>query len=175
MKLHSFNKGDLVSVIDDNINGKIINIQGSRITIEDEFGFPNYYNANQLILRKSLDAILPEKIIIKDKKTTTVKKEVSKKKQFLEVDLHIHQITTTNRNMSNHDMLEYQLDYAKNKMQFAIKNRIPKIIFIHGKGKGVLKKALVKMVTEFPVEIKDASYQKYGFGAIEVSIFLSKT
>jgi len=175
MSLYLFKKGDLVSVIDDNINGKITNIQGDRITIEDEFGFPYYCNVTQIILRKPLENILPEKVIYKDfkeKKPQKSKKIISK--QILEIDLHIHQITNTNRNMSNHEMLEYQLSYAKNKLNYAITNRISKIIFIHGKGKGVLKEALTKLLHQFPVEIKDASYQKYGFGAIEVSIYLSK-
>ena len=91
------------------------------------------------------------------------------------MDLHINQITNTNRNMSNHDMLQYQVAYAKQKMQHAIKNKISKIIFIHGNGKGVLRQEVEKMLAQFPVEIKDASYKKYGFGAVEVKIFLSKT
>jgi dsDNA-specific endonuclease/ATPase MutS2 len=174
MTKHSFNKGDFVSVIDNDINGKIINIQGNRITIEDEFGFPYYYNANQIILRKPLEEILSEKVIHKDKITKKSKRSRRNKIDFLEIDLHIHQITNTNRNMSNHDILTYQLHHAKNKMQEAIKKRIPKVIYIHGKGKGVLKKELQKMLRQFPVEIRDASYEKYGFGAIEVKIYLSK-
>ena len=174
MTSHSFKKGDFVSVIDNDINGKITNIQGNRITIKDEFGFPFYCNANQIILRKPLEEILPEKVIHKDKIAGKSKRTRQNKIDYLEIDLHIHQITNTNRNMSNHDMLVYQLHYAKNKMQEAIKKRIPKVIFIHGKGKGVLKQELQKMLQQFPVEILDASYQKYGFGAIEVKIFLSK-
>ena len=174
MKEHSFKRGDLVSVIDDTTRGKIIAIHGNRITIEDEFGFTDYYNANQLIAYKQLEDTLLDLVVVKEKAKKATKQTKKNSKKELEIDLHIHQITKSNRNMSNFEMLQYQLNYAKQKMQFAIKNRIQKIIFIHGKGKGVLRKELLQMLQQFPVEIKDASYQKYGFGAVEVKIYLSK-
>ncbi len=175
MQEHTFKKGDLISVIDDAIKGKIIAIHGNRITIEDEFGFPGYYNVNQVILHKPLEEILSDKVLVKDKiHEKPKKKKRTTSSTVLEVDLHIHQITNTNRNMSKHDMLQYQVTFAKQKMQQAIKNKISKIIFIHGNGKGVLRQEVEKMLAQFPVEIKDASYQKYGFGAVEVKIFLSK-
>ena len=176
MKEHSFKRGDLVSVIDNTTRGKIIAIHGRRITIEDEFGFTDYYNANQLIAYKQLEDSFLDLVVVKDKVNKTVKKNSkTSSNKDLEVDLHIHQITITNKNMSNFEMLQYQLNYAKQKLKFAIKNKIAKVIFIHGKGKGVLRKELLHMLQQFPVEIKDASYQKYGFGAVEVKIFLSRT
>ncbi len=176
MSLHNFKKGDFVAVIDEDIKGVVVSVHGNRITFEDENGFPNYYNAKRLILRKPLHDLMTDKIIVKDKKSVKTTKKISNQKSgFLEVDLHIHQITNSNRNWSNHQIVQYQLNYAKQKMAYAIKNRISKIVFIHGKGKGVLKEELTKMLKQFPVEIKDASYQKYGLGATEVSIFLSKT
>lgn len=174
MSISVFKKGDLVAVLDEDIKGIVISVHDNRITIEDENGFPSYYNANQLILRKPLHNLISDKIIVKE----TVKpiRKIKKQKQdLLEVDLHIHQITVSNKNWSNHQILQYQTNFAKQKMEYAIKNRISKLIFIHGKGKGVLKGELFKMLKQFPVEIKDASFQKYGLGAIEVFIYLSKT
>jgi len=174
MSISIFKKGDFVAVLDEDIKGTVVSVHGNRITIEDENGFPSYYNTNQLILCKPLHHLISDKIIIKEitKPTKKIKKQ---KLDLLEIDLHIHQITISNKNWTNHQILQYQINFAKQKMVYAIKNRISKVIFIHGKGKGVLKGELFKMLTQFPVEIKDASFQKYGLGAIEVFIYLSKT
>jgi dsDNA-specific endonuclease/ATPase MutS2 len=41
--------------------------------------------------------------------------------------------------MSNFDILNLQMETAKRHIDFAIRNRIPKIVFIHGVGEGILK------------------------------------
>ena len=44
--------------------------------------------------------------------------------------------------MSNYDILTLQTETAKRHIEFAIRNRIPKIVFIHGVGEGILKAEL---------------------------------
>ena len=61
------------------------------------------------------------------------------------------------------------MDIAKKHMEFAIKNRIPKIVFIHGVGEGILKAELDFMLKRYDsISFQDANYQKYGSGATEV-------
>jgi hypothetical protein len=49
------------------------------------------------------------------------------------------------------------------------KNRIPKIVFIHGVGEGVLKSELDFMLGRYEnIIFQDGNYQKYGLGATEV-------
>jgi dsDNA-specific endonuclease/ATPase MutS2 len=73
--------------------------------------------------------------------------------------------------MSNYEILNLQMETAKRHIEFAIKNRIPKIIFIHGVGEGVLKSELDFMLGRYEeVYFQDANYQKYGQGATEVGI-----
>ena len=76
--------------------------------------------------------------------------------------------------MDNFDILSYQIDTAKHKLEFAIKNRLPRIVFIHGVGEGVLKQELNYLFGRYPVIISEASYQKYGLGATEVYIIQKK-
>ena len=47
-----------------------------------------------------------------------------------------------------------------------------KLVFIHGKGEGVLRKAVLELLRkEFPKsELQDASFREYGFGATLVTI-----
>ncbi|MDE6770914.1 MAG: Smr/MutS family protein, partial [Muribaculaceae bacterium] len=46
------------------------------------------------------------------------------------------------------------------------------IVFIHGKGEGVLRKAVLDLLKkEYPkAELQDASFREYGFGATLVTI-----
>ena len=89
----------------------------------------------------------------------------------MEVDLHINQLVKSSKSMSNHEMLNLQLDTARHKLEFAIRKRIQKVVFIHGVGEGVLKMELEYLLGRYSnVKYYDADYQKYGLGATEVYI-----
>ncbi|MCF6351134.1 MAG: Smr/MutS family protein [Flavobacteriaceae bacterium] len=168
-----FKIGDKVSVIDDTIIGEIIEIIHTLITIKDENGFQYKYQYKELvkIFNFKESFIVNYKSFLKEEKSfETVKKSI-KKQSVLEVDLHIHQITESVKNWSNYEMLSKQLDYARQKLDFAIKNNIRNIVFIHGIGQGVLKRELYQLLKKYKVEINDANYQKYGKGATEVYIY----
>ncbi len=170
MQKSKFSIGDIVSVLDDVITGKIVAIHNKRITIIDANEFRYSYNENELVLKKTFDFKIEKKAILKNKESVSSKTQIKTKTILvIEVDLHIHQITDCNtKNWSNFEILSYQLNYAKQKLAYAMKNKIPKIIFIHGKGKGVLRAELQQLFLEYPVAVQDASYIKYGFGAMEV-------
>ena len=71
--------------------------------------------------------------------------------------------------MSNYDILTLQTETAKRHIEFAIRNRIPKIVFIHGVGEGILKAELDFLLGRYDgIDFQDANYQKYGLGATEV-------
>ncbi len=91
---------------------------------------------------------------------------------LIEVDLHIGELTDTLAGMEPKDMLELQLDAVRRHMR-AHQARIgQKIVFIHGKGEGVLRKAVLDLLKkEWPkAELQDASFREYGFGATLVTI-----
>ena len=57
-------------------------------------------------------------------------------------------------------------------MDFAIRKRIQKLVFIHGVGEGVLKSELDFLLGRYDnLKFYDADYQKYGVGATEVYFF----
>jgi dsDNA-specific endonuclease/ATPase MutS2 len=73
--------------------------------------------------------------------------------------------------MSNYDILTLQTETAKRHLEFAIRNRIPKIVFIHGVGEGILKAELDFLLGRYDqIFFQEANYQKYGQGATEVFI-----
>ena len=124
---------------------------------------------------ESLESVLSEK---ETKKRQNPLKVSSKERSqpVMEVDLHINQLVKNTRRMQNHEMLNLQLETAKRRLDFAIKNRIQRIVFIHGVGEGVLKLELEYLFKRYDcLKFYDANYQKYGQGATEVYIFQSKT
>ncbi|MDE6479194.1 MAG: DUF2027 domain-containing protein [Muribaculaceae bacterium] len=91
---------------------------------------------------------------------------------LLEIDLHIDSLVDTTAGMENKDMLQLQLDTVRKTMKENSKRKGQKIVFIHGKGDGVLRKAVRDLLKkEYPkCELQDASFQEYGFGATLVTI-----
>lgn len=180
----NFKIGDKVAVLDDVFKGKVIGFKGEKIAVETTDGFSFEFSANELVLvnedqfelskyRDISNESLIEKETETGKKASPKFKSDSKKKRMppLEVDLHINQLTSSSKGLDNYDMLNIQLDTAKQKLEFAIRNKIQKVIFIHGVGEGVLKMELEYLFKKYPVEWYAASFQKYGLGATEVYIF----
>ncbi|MDL2223714.1 DUF2027 domain-containing protein [Bacteroidales bacterium OttesenSCG-928-M06] len=94
------------------------------------------------------------------------------KTPILEVDLHINQLLDNTNGLNNADMLNVQLDKFREVMEENKNKKGQKIVFIHGKGEGVLRNAVLNELRmkykNFPVQ--DASFKEYGFGATMVTI-----
>lgn len=179
-----FKVGDKVAVLDDDLSGVVVKVINEEIFILTSDGFDFSFSSNELVLLEdtnalksnvfantNIAAIVSEKES-KKRKPTIVKKAKERFEPTLEVDLHIHHLTNSYRGMSNHDMLNLQLDTARRQLEFAIKKRIQKIVFIHGVGEGVLKLELEYLFGRYSnVKYYDANYKKYGLGATEVYIY----
>lgn len=90
----------------------------------------------------------------------------------LEVDLHADELLGTTAGMSGADILQYQKDYARGVMRrYYGKVKGAEVVFIHGKGDGVLKKELRRILRdEFPkCRVSDAPFGKYSTGATTVA------
>lgn len=170
--------GDLVEVVDDTVRGKIVGINAGVITVLTSEGFELFYDKSELVKIEQrsnlsinfsdLDGESLSKNIEKKKKNIS-KKE--KKSPPMEVDLHIHQLVKSTKNMTNHEMLTLQVETARKQLEFAIAKRIQRVVFIHGVGEGVLRTELEYLFGRYNVKFYDAEYSKYGIGATEVYIF----
>lgn len=91
---------------------------------------------------------------------------------LIEIDLHINELVDTTAGMQPKDMLMMQLDTVRKTMTEHSRRKGQKIVFIHGKGDGVLRKAVRDLLKkEFPkADLQDASFREYGFGATLVTI-----
>ncbi len=99
-------------------------------------------------------------------------KSEKKKDNLLVVDLHSSALLETTAGMQAVDILHYQLDYFKKIMDENLNRKELKIVFIHGKGEGVLRHALIHELNYRykHCTYQDASFQEYGYGATQVTI-----
>ena len=178
----SFKVGDKVDVLDEDLSGVIIKIIKDEALIETNDGFELEFHLKDLIKvessadlssnlfnKSSLSEVLNDMSTPKRKSVGTKKKE--RFQPTMEVDLHIDKLLNSTRDMSKHDILTYQLESAKRRLEFAIQKRIQKVVFIHGVGDGILKIELEYLFRKFDnIRFYDADYQKYGLGATEVYI-----
>ena len=171
------NKGDKVSVLDDAIDGVVLEINGSEVTIETADGFNLTFKSSELIKIENGNAMnfsFNKSQVISEKevpKPNYINKEKKPKKEIPppEFDLHIEKLVKNYKSMNNYDILTIQMETAKRHIEFAIRNRIPKIVFIHGVGEGILKSDLDFLLGRYDnIVFQDANYQKYGLGATEV-------
>lgn len=181
----SFKIGNNVAVLDDVIKGIVVAVQKDKIMIETSDGFSFEFSPKELVVIKENQADLSkysdisnEDLLKNSSDFPTKKKKIKFKTDAkldklppMEVDLHINQLTSSTRGMDNYDILTIQMDTAKHKLEFAIRNRIPKVVFIHGVGEGILKSELEFLFKNYKVEWYAASFKKYGLGATEVYIY----
>ena len=108
------------------------------------------------------------------KQPQSTKKEFAKpkKNEPIEIDLHIEELVDSTMNMSNFDMLTTQMNKFRRVMNDYQKVKGQRIVFIHGKGEGVLRKEIISVLNKEykKASFQDASFQKYGFGATMVII-----
>lgn len=173
------NVGDRVEVIDQALKGKVIRLEKDTCVLLTDENFELPFSLKQIV-KVSEDEI---KVNYHDAMLAIAQKEVKRRKNRpvtnkkdkngvrLEIDLHIHQLTNDTRNMTNYDMLTLQVETAQRQLEFAIANRIQRVVFIHGVGEGVLRTELEYLFGRYNnVSFYDAEYSKYGLGATEVYI-----
>ena len=180
-----FNIGDKIAVLDDDMDGVVLKISNNIITILSTDGFELNFKPNEIIKTETSNDF---KNSIATFNSSEIKKtkEIPKPRSFVkekkvkeipppEFDLHIEKLVKNFRGMSNYEILTLQTETAKRHLDFAIKNRMPKIVFIHGVGEGVLKSELDFLFGRYEnIDCKEGNYQKYGQGATEIYIRQSK-
>ena len=117
------------------------------------------------------DALMQKKATDGPSRPRTIVKRGGKN-EIIEIDLHIGELLDDTRGMSNSEILNYQLDKFREVMEQYRNKREQRIVFIHGKGDGVLRKALLdELKRKYPTcKTQDASFQEYGFGATMVTV-----
>lgn len=173
-------KGDKVQVLDDDFEGIVLKADGNQVTIETTDGFEMTYFVNEVVkvndssdLNKRIGSFSRNEINrIKEADNHPKNPQVTKVKGEIpppEYDLHIEKLIKNHHRLDQADILSIQTDNARFHVEHALRNRIPKIVLIHGVGEGVLKQELEYMLKRYDnLTFRDADFRKYGVGATEV-------
>ena len=128
--------------------------------------------------KRALKAEQQAKAAKKQQPTEDPNSHVSKSSQIpadnapLEVDLHINALLDNTAGLSPAVLLNTQLTEFRIIMDRNIRKKGQRIVFIHGKGDGVLRDALIKELRRRyrTCTYEDADFQRYGYGATMVTI-----
>ncbi|MFW5687349.1 MAG: DUF2027 domain-containing protein [Bacteroidota bacterium] len=95
--------------------------------------------------------------------------------KIAEIDLHIGELVDNFTNLEKNDLLNIQLEYFRKCLAQAQKEKLTKVIFIHGVGNGILKSEINKQLDKTEgISYYDAPYARYGMGATEVHFYRNK-
>ena len=125
------------------------------------------------ISAEELELAMIEKKDARRERIQPVKKKQGRNEgEIIEVDLHIDELLDSTTGLLPVDILNYQLEKFHEVMNENLKKRGQKIVFIHGKGNGVLKNEILKELKSKykTVYYQDASFREYGYGATMITI-----
>ncbi|MDE6276942.1 MAG: DUF2027 domain-containing protein [Muribaculaceae bacterium] len=122
------------------------------------------------VIARAMRGGAPKEEDRRSKKTATLRRPAGN--EPVVVDLHASELFDDMRGLSSADILNRQIDRFTEVMTAHRNDAGRKIVFIHGKGEGVLRQALMKELTHRfkGHDVQDASFQEYGYGATQVTI-----
>ena len=167
--------------IDDDVQGEVVRIDGNKVIMMSTDGFEIAYSTTELVEDRSrkehldfganFNSLAHENTSFKKRPKSIQPRKKEKLQPPMEVDLHIHKLIKNTKGLSNHEMLNIKVDTAKRQLEFAISKRIPRVVFIHGVGQGVLKSELEYLLRMYDnIRVSEGDYRKYGMGAMEIYI-----
>ena len=170
--------GDRVQLLDDALEGRLEELRPDSAVIRTNDGFILELDPGELIripdAASQNFAVQPEDVAQKEagqKKPPTPKKKKRRQAPPMEVDLHADKLLPKPGGMSTYEILEFQLQTAKRQLEFAIRKRIQRVVFIHGIGEGVLKAELHALLRRYEgITYGEGDPRLYGQGATEVYI-----
>ncbi|MEZ4890122.1 MAG: Smr/MutS family protein [Crocinitomicaceae bacterium] len=170
-----FQVGEKVVFLNEAGGGRITKIVGNLIYVEDETGFDRPFKAADLGKVHSTNYSVENK----DKIVKDVVPAIEKKraytifKDYWEVDLHLEFLVAiygANLIKQPDQALLKQMPFLK-MFCSKLKQKVRKLIVIHGFGKGMLRQELQDYLRgQDGIDFFDAPYVEYGHGAIQVEI-----
>lgn len=156
--------GDKVRLKDEPAYGIVTTIIGQRATVDIEGGFDEDFLISKLIKVEELDY----DIKATEEKHQEVYVEIRQEKTN-EIDLHIENLFVHWKKIPKEEYLYRQINALKEELYHARKNKLDKLIVIHGKGTGVLKNAVIDILDlERNLSYRHMTKDKYKNAAIEI-------
>ena len=182
----AFQVGDIVKVIDEPGEGRVISVSISKVVVDiDGFEFPFHptellkvLDGNQVVHKtheKAFSSILQKPSPSKNTKKPFAGKYsttfIKNRRGIPEIDLHIHELIDRPQDYNNTEKLQIQLSHLDHFIQWCSEKSQSECVVIHGVGEGVLKSEIRHRLKTFEhVDFWDADFSEYGFGATHVKI-----
>lgn len=163
-KLHSFAASDFFNdpalvrpLVSEDCPAQSVSIAAE--TVEEALITPE-------VVRQSAERPKQEPARVMDKSVTLDRNAI------VEVDLHADVLLDSTRGLTPTDILTMQIKAFHDTMRQYAKDKGRRIVFIHGKGEGVLRATLLKELKNHYRHCthQDASFREYGFGATMVTV-----
>lgn len=156
--------GDKVSLVDEPAQGIITAINGQRVSVDIDGGFNEDIAISKLIKVNEINYDMED---LEDKHQDTYV-EIRQEK-LNEIDLHIENLFIHWQKIPKNEYLHKQINAMKEELYLARKNKLDKLIVIHGKGKGILKNAIIDILdAERNLSYRAMTHDKYKDAAIEI-------
>jgi hypothetical protein len=128
--------GDRVAYLNSTGEGKVLEVKGDQLLVEDEDGFSDWYHVSELVRRNNFDI---GDVRVKDTPSRPKESTPRIRPNQMVVDLHFDQLVDYPKNFTAFEKLDIQLREAKKAVEKCKKSGIKKLILIHGVGEGRLK------------------------------------
>ncbi len=170
--------GDRVQWLDEALEGQVLEVSPTAVLVRTTEGFEISVPQEALVRIPDAPRLSgpphPQPAKEEPRKSGKRRQRSGKKQRFapvMEVDLHIEKLVPDPSGLSPYEMLDRQLNAARGQLEFALRKRIQRLVFIHGVGEGVLKEELYTLLRRYDgVRFSEADYRTYGQGATEVFI-----
>ena len=184
--------GQRVKFLNDVGSATVVRIEGATVVVEDEDGFERSVDHAELLIARpgrGSQAIRRHdsgcgatfgqgggEAHARTAKDFEVRYQnaqatsMARRDAHMEVDLHIHELVDDQSGLPDRAKLAIQMDHFDRMMDIAKREKLRRIVFIHGVGQGVLRH---QIRTSLEQHHPDCSYRegdprRYGSGATEV-------
>ncbi|MBS1548397.1 MAG: DNA mismatch repair protein [Bacteroidetes bacterium] len=139
-------KGDLVSVINEDMKGEIMSVHGDEVIVQDEFGFTHRYKKSDLLPRDEqfYHNLKVEKKIEKERVKTSKKHN----KNHLILDLHFEKLVDNPTDYIGFERLFIQKQKLLDTLEFCREHRLKKMEIIHGLGEGTVQTMVINALQD---------------------------
>lgn len=160
--------GDRVSVIDEDLSGKIISILGDEIQLQDEHGFEYFFHQSRVVVQN--EAFYHNIFVIQKEETT---KNISKKhaKNEMVLDLHFDKLVKKSQEYDSWERLFIQKEKLQETLDFCRANKIKNLEIIHGLGDGTLQNMVYEVLkNSVHIEFEENEFFKHSSASVRVII-----
>ena len=192
--MRDFKIGDLVKFLNDVGTATVLRVEGNVVIVEDEDGFERSVERAELMDagdrdqdEKKYGNKLPDvaQLLTQEVGERRMKElqrdfevryqhaqatSMSRRDAHMEVDLHIHELVDDQRGLADGAKLAIQMAHFDRMMDIAKREKLRRIVFIHGVGQGVLRHQIRTALDQHHPDCnyREGDPRRYGSGATEV-------